>query len=120
MNLVHSPPQVRTGHLDGPFKSPIMTWRSELWTGCHARRCGDTKFANQDRALRRTKYLPGRGKTRLSYLKYRNIIPNTKGMRPLEAGGSHAMRRIKISAPVWAALITAFGSIATALIQKLF
>jgi hypothetical protein len=41
-------------------------------------------------------------------------------MRPLEAGGSHAMRRIKISAPVWAALITAFGSIATALIQKLF
>ena len=28
--------------------------------------------------------------------------------------------RIKISAPVWAALITALGSIATALIQKLF
>jgi hypothetical protein len=30
------------------------------------------------------------------------------------------MRRIKISAPIWAALITAFGSIATTLIQKLF
>jgi hypothetical protein len=28
--------------------------------------------------------------------------------------------KIKISAPVWAALIAAFGSIATALIQKLF